>query len=118
MRGDSLATVKNNNLFEQIADHFIKYKENYYRLKYSYVRNPEDALDIVQESAYKAISSAESLKNPDYIKTWLYRIVVNTSLDFLPDIRIWLLYAKMNLYLSSKEKHIRIKRKIHGNADS
>jgi len=25
----------------------------------------------------------DSLKNPDYLKTWFYRIVVNTSLDFL-----------------------------------
>lgn len=35
--------------------------ENYgqfYRLAYGYVRNEEDALDIVQESAYKAIKEA------------------------------------------------------------
>ena len=41
--------------------------ENYgqfYRLAYGYVRNEEDALDIVQESAYKAIKEAEKLKNP------------------------------------------------------
>jgi len=75
--------LNNKNLEEQIAEYAVKYKENYYRLAYSYVKNADDALDIVQESIYKAISSASSLKNPDYIKTWLYRIVVNTSLDFL-----------------------------------
>lgn len=68
---------------EQVAEHVIKYKENHYRLAYSYVKNADDALDIVQESIYKAISSMGSLKNPDSIKTWFYRIVVNTSLDFL-----------------------------------
>lgn len=68
---------------EQIAEYVIKYKENHYRLAYSYVKNAEDALDIVQESIYKSISSMDSLKNPDHIKTWFYRIVVNTSLDFL-----------------------------------
>ena len=72
-----------NNLEKEIADYVIKYKENHYRLAYSYVKNAEDALDIVQESIYKALSSMDSLKNPGYLKTWFYRIIVNTSLDFL-----------------------------------
>lgn len=75
--------LKNNSLEDQIAEYAVKYKENFYRLAYSYVKNTDDALDIVQESVYKAISSTRTLKNPDYIKTWFYRIVVNTSLDFL-----------------------------------
>lgn len=70
-------------LENQIADYVIQYKENIYRLAFSYVKNADDALDIVQESIYKALSSKDSLKNPDYIKTWFYRIVVNASLDFL-----------------------------------
>lgn len=70
-------------LESQIADYVVRYKKNIYRLAFSYVKNADDALDIVQESIYKAISSKDSLKNPDYIKTWFYRIVVNTSLDFL-----------------------------------
>jgi RNA polymerase sigma-70 factor, ECF subfamily len=72
-----------NQLERQIADYIVKYKENYYRLAYSYVKNAEDALDIVQESIYKALSSVDTLKNSAYIKTWFYRIVINTSLDFL-----------------------------------
>lgn len=58
-------------------------KENIYRLAYSYVKNKEDALDIVQESIYKALTSIGLLKNPEAVKSWLFRIVVNTSLDFL-----------------------------------
>lgn len=75
--------MKDKCLEEEVAEYAIKYKENHYRLAYSYVRNADDALDIVQESIYKAISSIDSLKNHNYIKTWFYRIVVNTSLDFL-----------------------------------
>lgn len=66
-----------------VADHVIENKENHYRLAYSYVKNVDDALDIVQESILKAFSSLDSLKSSNYIKTWFYRIVVNTSLDFL-----------------------------------
>jgi RNA polymerase sigma-70 factor (ECF subfamily) len=72
-----------NNLEKQLADLVIANKENYYRLAYSYVKNPEDALDVVQESIYKALASLASLREPEYIKTWFYKIVVNTSLDFL-----------------------------------
>lgn len=72
-----------NNLEKQLAEHVTANKENYYRLAYSYVKNADDALDIIQDSIYKALSSIDSLKEPRYIKTWFYRIVVNTSLDFL-----------------------------------
>ena len=60
--------------------------ENYrqlYRLAYGYVRNEEDALDIVQESAYKAIREADKLKTPAFAKTWIYRIVTNECLRLL-----------------------------------
>ncbi len=72
-----------NCLQQEIAEYVIRYKENYYRLAYSYVKNADDAMDIVQESIYKAIASIDSLKESSSIKTWFYRIIVNTSLDLL-----------------------------------
>lgn len=72
-----------NNSEKQLEDYIIKNKELFYRLAYSYVKNVDDALDVVQESIYKAFSSIDSLKNFNYIKTWFYRIIVNVSLDFL-----------------------------------
>ena len=57
--------------------------ERYYRLAYSYMRNKDDALDVVQESAYRAIRDCGKVKNKDYLSTWIYRIVVNTALDML-----------------------------------
>ena len=77
------ARMISKNLESQIAEHAIQYKESYYRLAYSYVRNQQDALDIVQESVCKAIIASGTLKTAAYIRTWFYRIVVNTSLDFL-----------------------------------
>lgn len=55
----------------------------YYRLAYSYLQCEADALDAVQESACKAIRDCRQVKNPDYLETWLYRIVINTALDML-----------------------------------
>ena len=75
--------MKKKDKVRQFEDYVVKYKEPIYRLAYSYVRNADDALDIVQESIYKGISSLDSLKDFSAIKTWFYRIVVNTSLDFI-----------------------------------
>ena len=58
-------------------------KENIYRLAYSYVRNKDDALDIVQEAIYRAMKTKASLKDPAAVKSWFYRIVVHTALDLV-----------------------------------
>ncbi|GIO29239.1 MULTISPECIES: RNA polymerase sigma factor [Paenibacillus] len=73
-----------NRKMEKLLTRCIKeHKENVYRLAYSYVKNKEDALDIVQDSIYKAMTHIEGLKDPEAVKSWFYRIVVNTALDFL-----------------------------------
>ena len=57
--------------------------DRYYRLAYCYTKNPQDANDIIQDSLYKALMHQNDRSNPDAVKTWFYRIVVNTSLDYL-----------------------------------
>ncbi|CAH0314266.1 RNA polymerase sigma factor SigV [Peribacillus sp. Bi96] len=71
------------NLDQLIADFVIQNKEKYYRLAFHYVKNQADALDVVHESIIKALSNKETLQNPDFLKTWFYRIVINTSIDLL-----------------------------------
>jgi RNA polymerase sigma-70 factor, ECF subfamily len=73
---------KDNN-YDDLVNFIIAQREACYRLAYSYVHNKEDALDIIQESICKALSKAKDLENPEAVKSWFYRIVVNTSLDFL-----------------------------------
>ncbi len=55
----------------------------YFRLARSYVHNDDDAGDIVQNAAYKAIKNSGSLKQEAYAATWLYRIVINEIFTFL-----------------------------------
>ena len=68
---------------ETVAQEILAHYQSYYRLSYSYLKNKEDAMDAVQESAYKAMVKCGHLKNPDAVSSWVYRIVVNTSLDLL-----------------------------------
>lgn len=66
-----------------IEETLLKNYNKYYKLAFSYVHNDSDAMDIVQDSAYKAIKNAELLKNQKYVDTWIYRIVINQCKTFL-----------------------------------
>lgn len=57
--------------------------EKYYRIAYSYVFQEQDAMDIVQEGAYRAIVKSGSLKRPEYADTWICRIMMNEAVRFL-----------------------------------
>lgn len=72
-----------NKKFEQVEQFLIENQNAHYRLAYSYVKNKENALDIVQESIFKALQSIDGLEQIKYLKTWFYRILVNTSIDFI-----------------------------------
>lgn len=56
--------------------------DRYYRLAYSYVKNEADALDIVQNGAYKAIRGSKTLRNTEFAGTWIYRIMLNEIFRF------------------------------------
>ena len=51
----------------------------YYRIAYSYAGNEADAMDIVQEAAYKAIKNSQKLKFREFADTWICRIVINEA---------------------------------------
>ena len=68
---------------EQWQSVILENKEKFYRLAYSYVKNEQDALDIVQDALYKALKSYKKMRDEEVIKTWFYRIVVNTALNFI-----------------------------------
>jgi RNA polymerase sigma-70 factor (ECF subfamily) len=69
--------------YKLLEKYLVENKEAHYRLAYSYVKNKEDALDMIQESIYKAFRYIDSLEDLNFIKNWFYKILINTSLDFL-----------------------------------
>lgn len=75
--------MKRGNLREQVEQKILTSYESMYRIAYTYVRNADDALDIVQDSAYRAIKYAGSVKNEQYIETWIFKIVINSAMDFM-----------------------------------
>ncbi len=58
-------------------------QERFYRIAYSYVKDREDALDIVHNAIVKALQSCPGLRSPEYAQTWFCRILINESISFL-----------------------------------
>lgn len=69
--------------FQLVENYIVENQNAHYRLAYSYVKNKESALDIIQDSIMKALKSIDSLEQIEYLKTWFYRILINTSIDFI-----------------------------------
>lgn len=57
--------------------------DSFYRVAYGYVRNAEDAKDIVQEAVCKAYVAKGKLKEREKFYPWFYRILTHTAATFL-----------------------------------
>jgi RNA polymerase sigma factor (sigma-70 family) len=60
-----------------------RYQERIYATIYHMTSNHEDANDLAQESFIKAYSALKSFKGGSSFYTWIYRIAVNKTINFL-----------------------------------
>lgn len=69
--------------YDIVVAYIIENQDKFYRLAYSYVRNQDNALDIVQNAICKALENYKSIRDITYIRTWFYRILVNESMNYI-----------------------------------
>ncbi len=68
----------------QAYDDLVKrYQERIYATIYHMTSNHEDANDLAQDSFIKAFQALKSFKGGSSFYTWLYRIAVNKTINFL-----------------------------------
>jgi RNA polymerase sigma factor (sigma-70 family) len=60
-----------------------RYQERLYATIYHMTSNHEDANDLAQETFIKAFSALRSFKGDSSFYTWVYRIAVNKTINFL-----------------------------------
>jgi RNA polymerase sigma-70 factor (ECF subfamily) len=70
----------NIDAFQELIE---KYQKTVYNIAFRMLKNPEDAMDISQEALIKVYKSIKSFDFKSSFSTWLYKIVVNTCIDFL-----------------------------------
>lgn len=66
-----------------IEDYIIENQKYLYRIAFSYVKNKDDALEIVQNTIYKALSFSKKIRDLNSIKPWITKILINSCFDFL-----------------------------------
>ena len=64
-----------------LVEHILNGQTDFYRLAVSYVKNRDAALDVVQEAIVKALSKVDTVREPAYLKTWFYRILINEAMN-------------------------------------
>lgn len=72
-----------SRLRDSFSDIVAQYSEPLYWKIRHIVLNHEDADDILQNVFIKAWTNLDDFKNKSKLSTWLYRIAINESLDFI-----------------------------------
>lgn len=58
-------------------------KEYLYKMAFLYVKDEQDAFEVIHETVYRAFLNIEKLKKAKFFNTWITRILINVSIDFL-----------------------------------
>ena len=58
-------------------------EEVLYPIAYTYMKSEQDALDAMQDMTYKALKKMHTVKQPEYARTWLVRVLINCCNDML-----------------------------------
>ena len=66
---------------QQLKRTLAEYRENLYRIAYSWCHNAALADDLVQETLVKALKNSSQLRDPQTVRAWLYRILSNCWRD-------------------------------------
>jgi len=64
-----------------------RYQERIYATIYHMTANHEDAADLAQETFIKAFEALKTFKGQSSFFTWLYRIAINKTINFLKQHR-------------------------------
>jgi RNA polymerase sigma-70 factor, ECF subfamily len=73
----------NTNKKEMLEELMNEYGKDVFLLAYSFVKEKALAEDISQEVFIKCYRSIDGFRGEASVKSWIYRITVNTSKDFL-----------------------------------
>ncbi len=79
----SRAVATKTTLCDDFDTHYRELAPRMYGVAYRMVNNQQDALDIVQEAFIKAFDNRHKFRGTSSVSTWMYRITVNLSYDFL-----------------------------------
>ena len=67
---------------EAFGELLVQYKSDLYKVAKAKLKNDDDIADVFQETAYRAYKSINKLKNEEYFRTWITKILINNCNAF------------------------------------
>ncbi|WP_235715917.1 sigma-70 family RNA polymerase sigma factor [Acetivibrio cellulolyticus] len=59
------------------------YKDYLYKIAFSYTRDENIALDVVRDCVINGFENIKKLRQPEFFKTWITKILINAAKDVL-----------------------------------
>ncbi|WP_264989566.1 sigma-70 family RNA polymerase sigma factor [Lysinibacillus piscis] len=98
---------------EQIVDDLMRaYGQEILQLVYAYVHDKAIAEDLTQEIFVKCYRSLDSYKGKSHIKTWLWRIAINHTKDYLKSWYHQHVYVTEDTYLHTMQTTSTVEQRI------
>ena len=107
----TLAKKAKNGDSDAFTELYKIHKIYLYKIAYSYVKDENKALDIMQECAYKGFFYIHKLKNPNIFKTWITRVLINVAIDYLKK-ESKIIYLDNDSSIACDEKDISLEEKM------
>ncbi|WP_295778233.1 sigma-70 family RNA polymerase sigma factor [Intestinibacter sp.] len=108
------STSKNKSIKTNCASFeklLLQYKSYLYKVAYTYVKDKQVALDILQETSFKAWLNIHTLKDEEKFKPWITKILVNTALNYIKK-ESKVIYMEDENSIIYSEKSISIEEKL------
>lgn len=70
-------------MYELFESKYIECEKSLFLIAIGYLHNTEDAKDCVQEATLVAWKSFDELRNKEFFKTWITRILINKCKDYM-----------------------------------
>lgn len=68
---------------ETLTGYLVENQDRFYRLAYSVLKDPDEALDAVQTAVCSALERQSGLRDAGAVRAWFYRILINACNDAL-----------------------------------
>ncbi len=93
---------------EKLIEYIKENQEKLYRIAYTYTKNQEKALDVVQEAITKSLENINKLRHEEYVKTWFYRILLNEAIKASKNNKTFVDYdsVEKELHINSHENEL------------
>ena len=115
------STSKNKSIKTNCASFeklLLQYKSYLYKVAYTYVKDKQVALDILQETSFKAWLNIHTLKDEEKFKPWITKILVNTALNYIKkESKVIYMEDENSIIYSEKSKSIEEKLDLYDAID-